>query len=156
MSLIRCYDDAGQAHPVAAEALQFSPAVYGIFIENNARVLLLSQPRSALYAPPGLLLAKDEQPTQAIRHYFRRLAGISPILGSLLLVEEQYRWLDGQGWRVAALYYGIKRPFSASIHLQPDTATGTVPEWVDLAALQRQQFQFGYKAIMAGIAQTHS
>lgn len=151
MSVVRCYDNDGQAHPVATEALQFSPAVYGIFIENS-RILLLRHPRSGLYSLPGRLLMLHEQPTQAIHHYFRQLAGISPVVGSLLLMEEHYRWLNGQGWRVAVLYYGVQRPFSASFHLQPDTATGAIPEWADLTDLQRQQFLFGFQAVKAGSA----
>lgn len=151
MSLMRCYDDDGQAHLAAVESLQFSPAVYGIFIENT-RVLLLRQGPHGLYAPPGLLLPGHEQPGQALRHYFRRLTGLTPILGSLLLIEEQHRWLEGQGWRVAAMYYALQRPFTGSIHLNPDSATGAAPEWVELMALQRQQFQFGFQAVAAGIA----
>lgn len=150
MSLTRCYDDDGRAYLVAAESLQFSPAVYGIFIENN-RILLLRQAGAGLYTPPGLLLPDHEQPGQAIRRYFRRLTGMTPVLGSLLLVEEQYRWVTGQGWRLAVMYYALQRPFTATIHLNPETATGAAPEWVDLIDLQRRQFQFGFKAVAAGI-----
>lgn len=152
MSLTRCYDDDGQVYSVAAESLQFSPAVYGIFIENN-RVLLLRRANAGLYAPPGLLLPDHEEPGEAIRHYFRRLTGVSPILGALLLIQEQYRWLEGQGWRVAAMYYGLQRPFTASLHLNSDAVAGASPEWVELLALQRSQFQFGFKAVSAGITQ---
>jgi ADP-ribose pyrophosphatase YjhB (NUDIX family) len=153
MSLTRCYDDDGRVYLVADESLQFSPAVFGIFINENDRILLLRQANTGLYIPPGLLVPEHETPGQAIRHYFRRLTGVSPILGALLLIQEQYRWLEGQGWRVAAMYYGVQRPFTASLHLNPEAVTGASPEWVELLTLQRSQFQFGFNAVSAGIAQ---
>lgn len=151
MSEIQCYDDDGQAHITAAESLQFSPAVYGIFIEND-RLLLLSRKSTGLYAPPGCILTPNENPAQAIRHYFRRLANITPVLGPLLFIEDQCRWLDARAWQISALYYALERPFTASIHLNESVETEATPEWIDLFDLQRSRFQFGFKAVAAGVS----
>lgn len=150
MSAIHCYDDDGQVHVVDAESLQFCPAVYGIFIEND-RLLLLVQSKSRLFAPPGCLLTPNESPAQAIRHYFRRLVDITPELGPLLFLEDQYRWLDGRPWHISAMYYALARPFTASIRLNETMATDAAPEWVDLLDLERRQFLFGFKAVVAGV-----
>lgn len=153
MSVVRCYDDEGTAHDVAVDSLGFSPAVYGIFIENE-RLLLLANGRTGLCAPPGCILTANEAPTQAIRHYFRRLTGITPQLGPLLLLEDQFRWLDGRAWRIAAMYFAVSRPFTASLHFDETLDPDITPQWVDLFDLQRNQFLFGLKAVVAGAARS--
>jgi len=154
MSPIHCYDDNGQSHVVGAESLHFSPAVYGIFIEND-RILLLSRGSTRLYTPPGCFLTPNEIPVQSIRHYFRRLVDITPVLGPLLFIEDQYRWLDGRAWQISALYYALERPFTASLHLNETLEPDHTPQWVDLFDLQRSQFLFGYKAVTAGASRLH-
>lgn len=151
MSAIRCYDEYGLAHLIDADSLNFTPAVYAVFIENG-RILLLNHKQSNLYTPPGLLVPPQDLPDQAIRHYLRRLVGFTPALGALLLVEEQYRVLKGDGWQLAALYYEVKRPFTESIHLNEELEPLATLQWVDLEALVLSQFQFGYQAVMAGAA----
>jgi ADP-ribose pyrophosphatase YjhB (NUDIX family) len=151
MSTVHCYDDDGLVHEVSSDSLAFSPAVYGIFIEND-RLLLLSRNSTSLYTPPGCLLQANEVPTQAVRHYFRRLVGFTPALGSLLFVEDQYRWFDGRAWLVSALYYAVERPFTDSIHINETLEPEHTAVWVDLLDLQRSQFQFGFKAATAGIS----
>jgi ADP-ribose pyrophosphatase YjhB (NUDIX family) len=152
MSVVCCYDEDGQLHLVAPDTLVFAPAVYGIFIEDQ-RILLLQQ-QNGLYAPPGRLVAFNESPNQVIRHYFRRLAEATLDLGPLLVVEEQYRWLNGRAHRITALYYGLERPSTASIRLNETLELPSRPLWVDLLTLQRHHFQFGFNAVMAGI--THN
>ncbi|MCB8984849.1 MAG: hypothetical protein H6659_13550 [Ardenticatenaceae bacterium] len=154
MSTIHCYDDDGQVHLVGAESLHFSPAVYGVFIEND-RLLLLAHQGSGLYTPPGCILTPNESPAQAIRHYFRRLVDITPELGPLLFIEDQYRWLDGRPWQITALYYALARPFTASIGLNESVEADAPPRWVDLFDLQRSQFLFGFKAVTAGVSRLH-
>ncbi|MBK8986967.1 MAG: hypothetical protein IPM39_12970 [Chloroflexi bacterium] len=151
MSSVHCFDNDGLIHLAAADSLAFASAVYGIFVEND-RLLLLSQKSTQLYAPPGCILTFHQVPTQAIRHYFRRLAAITPNLGPLLLLEDQYRWLDGRAWRIAAMYYAVSRPFTAAIYLNETLEPDATPTWIDPDALQRDQFLFGYKAVTAGIS----
>lgn len=149
MATIVCYDIYGNAVPVAPEAITFRPAVYGIFIENS-QILLQKQPQTELWHPPGVMLSASDTPTERIRHYFRQLAGLTPVIGSLLYVEDQY-FMDEQrrAWKLSVLYYGLQRPLtSATILAETEDTTRT--DWLPLADLQREQFQFGYEAVQAG------
>ncbi len=147
MTMVQIFNDQGQAQAVASKDLVFRPAVYGIFIELD-QVLLLRNPETQLLFPPGRIINENEEPTQAIRHYFRELANITPALGSLLFIETQYRQENDQAWQLSALYYAIERPSLASISFSEDTTLQ--PEWLPLNSLERTQFQFGYEAVQAG------
>lgn len=149
MATIVCYDIHGNAVPVAAESITFRPAVYGIFIENS-QVLLQKQPQTDLWHPPGTMLTTSNPPTQVIRHYFRQITGLTPVIGSLLYVEDQY-FLDEarRAWKLSAMYYGLERPLTTATSLTEEEET-TQTQWVPLADLQREQFQFGYEAVQAG------
>lgn len=147
MTMVQIFNAQGRAQTVAAKDLIFRPAVYGIFIELD-QVLLLRDLETQLLSPPGRIVNENEEPTQAIRHYFRELAAITPDLGSLLFIETQYRQENDQAWKLSALYYAIERPSLASISFSEDTTLQ--PEWVPLNSLERTQFQFGYEAVQAG------
>jgi ADP-ribose pyrophosphatase YjhB (NUDIX family) len=149
MATIVCFDIHGNTVPVAAESITFRPAVYGIFIENG-QVLLQKQPQTGLWHPPGMLLAASDTPTQVIRHYIRQIMGLTPVIGSLLFVEDQY-FIDEErrAWKLSAMYYGLERPLSSATALtESEEASHT--GWVPLADLKREQFQFGYEAVQAG------
>lgn len=148
MATIVCYDIYGNAVPATAESITFRPAVYGIFIENS-QILLQKQPQTGLWHPPGTILAASDTPTQVIRQYFRQLTGLTPVIGSLLYVEDQY-FIDEErrAWKLSALYYGLERPLTAATLTESEEASQI--EWVTLANLQREQFQFGYEAVQAG------
>ena len=149
MATTVCYDIHGNAVPVAPESITFRPAVYGIFIENS-QVLLQKQPQTGLWHPPGTMLAASDTPTQVIRHYLRQLTGLTPVIGSLLFVEDQY-FIDEErrAWKLSALYYGLERPLTTATALT-ESEEATQTDWVPLADLQREQFQFGYEAVQAG------
>lgn len=136
-----------QAAP--SESFNFRPAVYGILIEYD-QILLLRDPESQLFCPPGRIVAENEAPAQAVRHYFRRLAEMTPVLGPLLFVENQYRKENDTFWQLSVLYYAVERPSTASIRFAEDPEAKTQPEWVRLDSLDRTQFQFGYQAVQAG------
>lgn len=145
MATIICHDVHGKTVPVAPEALLFRPAVYGVFIENN-QVLLQKHADTNLWRPPGVLLADNETPSQAIRHTFRRLTSMTPRLGPMLYVEDQYLVDNEQrAWHLAVLYYALERPSTAA-----NLSDASKLEWVALETLQRQQMQFGYEAVQAG------
>jgi ADP-ribose pyrophosphatase YjhB (NUDIX family) len=149
MATVCCYDVYGNAVPVAPESIVFRPAVYGIFIENDY-ILLLRHPQSELWHPPGSVLASHETPTQAVRHYFRQLTGMTPILGPLLFVEDQYHVDDArQAWHLSVLYYALDRPVATAATLA-ELEGSVQPGWLPLAELKRNQMQFGYEAIQAG------
>ncbi len=149
MTTIQIFDAQGYAQAVSSEDLTFRPAVYGIFIELD-QILLLRNLKTQLLLPPGRIVAENEEPTQAIRHYFRELAGITPVLDSLLFIETQYRQENNQSWKLSALYFAIERPSLASIKFPEDKELQLQPEWLSLDSLNRTQFQFGYEAIQAG------
>jgi ADP-ribose pyrophosphatase YjhB (NUDIX family) len=149
MATIICYDVFGNAVPVAPEALTFRPAVNGIFIENN-QILLQKHPQTGLWHPPGSVLAENETPAQAIRHIFRDLTGMTPLLGPLLFVEDQYHIDDDRrAWCLSTLYYALERPMAAATLAEPDDSA-VQPDWVSLDDLARHQMQYGYEAILAG------
>ena len=150
MATIRCYDEDGRAFPVSPEAITFRPAVYGIFIENEA-VLLMRHPRTERWQPPGGILGDVDTPTQAVRHHFRNLTGITPVLGPLLCSEERYV-LDSErrAWHLSPLYYALERPpmtATTLAELSGEQETSRVP----LADLRREDMQFGYDAVQAAI-----
>lgn len=149
MATIICYDIHGNAVPVPAESITFRPAVYGIFIEND-QIMLQKQPQTGLWHPPGTMLADSDTPTQIIRHHFRQLVGLTPVVSSLLFVEDQY-FLDEErrAWKLSAMYYGLERPLTTATTLT-ESEEASQTQWVSLAELQREQFQFGYEAVQAG------
>lgn len=150
MTTIQIFDAKGHAQAVASEDLIFRPAVYGIFIEQD-QILLLRNLETQLLLPPGRIVAENEEPAQAIRHYFRKLAAITPRVGSLFFIENQYRQESNQFWQLSVLYYEVKRPSLASINFPNDENAQSQPEWLQLDSLERPQFQFGFEAIQAGI-----
>lgn len=149
MTTILCYDIEGNRVPVAAEAISFRPAVYGIFIEHD-QILLLRHRQSELLQPPGSILAAHETPTQVIRHHFRQLTSMTPLLGPLLFVEDQYRIVAEQAWHLSALYYALSRPTATATTLSATEEEPSYPVWVHLNNLRRNQMMFGYEAIRAG------
>lgn len=149
MKQIVCYDPEGKPVPVSADSLIFRPAVYGIFIENQ-QVLLIRDPDVDLWHPPGGILQPHEPPTQAVRHFFREVTGMTPKLGPLLHIEEKYRMDDeGQAWHLTMLFYALDRP-PATVATLTEIESTIQPDWVPLNELQREQLQLGYEAIEAG------
>ncbi len=149
MTTIQLFDAAGHAQAVSSEKLTFRPAVYAILIEHD-QVMLLRDRATQLLSPPGRIVAEHEAPTQAIRHYCRDVAGITPILGPLLFMENQYRSENGRFWQLSVLYYALERPATASINFAENPDSPLQPEWLPLDDLARTQFQFGYEAVQAG------
>ena len=145
MATIICYDIHGNGIPVAPETLNYRPAVYGLFIENN-QILLVKQAETGLWHPPGAVLNHHEIPTQAVRQAFRKVTGMTPALGPLLFVEDQY-FMDTErrAWHYSVMYYGLQRPSQATTFSDSDQV-----DWVRLSDLKREQMQFGYEAIQAG------
>lgn len=148
MNSIICYDWEGNAHSVAVEHVQFRPAVYGIFIEND-QVLLVRHPHTDRWQPPGGILRSDETPSQAVRHYFRQITGMTPRLGPLLSIDDQYLIDENeQAWHLSVLYYALDRP-EATVATLTEIESSAQPEWVHLAQLRREDLQLGYDAIEA-------
>lgn len=149
MKKIACYDLEGSTVLVAPDALIFRPAVYGIFIENQ-QVLLTRHPQTGLWQPPGGILQPHQPPTQAVRHFFRNVTGMTPQLGPLLHVEDDFRLdADGQAWHLTVLYYALDRP-EATVATLTELESAIQPDWVPLNECRRDQFQLGYDALEAG------
>jgi ADP-ribose pyrophosphatase YjhB (NUDIX family) len=145
---ILCYDQNGRSAAIPQDEIIFFPAAYGILIENN-QVLLQRHPVTDLWRLPGGILAGQETPGQAVRRHFRAVTGMSPLLGPLLHVEEQYLLeREGQGLHLSVLYYALERPAALVAGLinfdHPQR-----PEWIALDTVDRSQLQFGYEAIQA-------
>ncbi|MCA9925579.1 MAG: NUDIX domain-containing protein [Anaerolineales bacterium] len=153
MKTIDCYDLQGNPTPVSPDNLLFRPAVYGIFIENQ-QVLLIKHPITGLWQPPGGILKANEPPRQAVRHFFRDVAGMTPDLGPLLHVEDAYRIDEqGQAWHLTIMYYALERP-QATVATLTEIESAVQPDWVPLSECRREQFQLGYEAIEAGKLRT--
>jgi len=148
MKQIVCYDLEGNPTPISPDAIIFRPAVYGIFIENQ-QVLLTRHPQIGLWYPPGGILKAHEPPTQAVRHFFRERAGMTPRLGPMLHIEEKFRLDDeGQAWHLVMLYYALDRP-EATVATLTEIESAQQPDWVPLNELHREQLLLGYEAIEA-------
>jgi ADP-ribose pyrophosphatase YjhB (NUDIX family) len=145
--MIYCYDKAGEAIAVSPDAIIFRPAAYGILIENE-QILLVSDPDTSLWHPPGHILEAHETPTQALKHHLRQVVSLTPLIGPLLFVEDQYRIDEAdQAWHLSLLYYALDRPPYSAVTLG-EMETSEV-KWVRLAELERPNLQFGYEAIQA-------
>ncbi|MFO7540045.1 MAG: NUDIX domain-containing protein [Chloroflexota bacterium] len=147
MTMIYCYDRNGKAVMVPSDAVVFRPAAYGILIENE-QILLATDNHTGLWHPPGHILEPHETPTQALKHYLRHIAGLTPLIGPLLFVEDQYRVDEKeQAWHLSLLYYALDRPSYSTITLgEMETSEA---QWVRLSELKRPKLQFGYEAIQA-------
>ncbi len=148
MTTVDIFDVQGHLHAVPAKNILYRPAVYGIFIEQD-QILLLRDQSTDLLLVPGRHLEENEVPAQALRTYFREWAGITPLLGTLLFIENQYQQEAEQFLQLSALYYEVKRPSLASITF-PQKEGQYAPEWIQFDNVDRTQFQFGYEAIQAG------
>ncbi|PIE80435.1 MAG: hypothetical protein CSA11_08170 [Chloroflexi bacterium] len=148
MTTVDIFDAQGHLHAVPSQSISYRPAAYGIFIEHD-QILLLRDQETDLLLVPGRHLAENEVPAQILRTYFQEWAGITPRLGALLFIENQYQQEDGQFWQFSALYYEVKRASLASIAF-PHQAGQYSPEWLPLDNIDRKQFQFGYEAVQAG------
>jgi ADP-ribose pyrophosphatase YjhB (NUDIX family) len=149
MNILCCYDDWGNAVEIASEKVSFRPAVYGILIERE-QVLLQRHLRTDLWQPPGLILHSNQPPSLAIRQRFRRITGLSLVLGPLLFVEDQYR-VDGpeSAWHLSLLYYALERPQVGRVAPTVLPADDQ-PQMIPIDKIQREQMQFGFDAIQAG------
>lgn len=148
MSTVVCYDIYGTSHHVSTADMRFSPAAYGIFIEND-QLLLIKNRQTALWQLPGGRLAAHETPTLAVRFFVRRVTGITPTLRGLVHIEDRFVLDEAQqAWRLSCLYYALQRP-SAPTPAMYDMDGSTPATWLPLAQLQRESLQFGYKAIRA-------
>jgi ADP-ribose pyrophosphatase YjhB (NUDIX family) len=148
MSAVCCYDVRANPVYVSPEAVAFSPAVYGIFIEGR-KVLLSIHPQTDLWHPPGCLLGPRETPVQAIRRHFHAMTGFLPQMGPVIHVEDQFRIdEEGQAWHLSILYYALDRPLGRVISMSPEL--GKQAEMVAVDELKRSQMQFGYEAVQAG------
>lgn len=127
--------------------LQYSPAVYGVLVEES-RTLLCLHPISSFYTFPGGRVTDGQTMEQAVRQRFRAATGITPYVQELLLVEEQFV-LDEeeQPWQLTLMYYRLSRPPVGHMGLI-DFENPAKPDWVPLKNLTRQQMQFGYDALL--------
>jgi ADP-ribose pyrophosphatase YjhB (NUDIX family) len=141
-----CFDDHGRATSVPPAEVTFCPAVYGILLENS-QVLLHPNSQTGLWLLPGGALDDHEQPAQALRRHFRSVSSVTPVTGSLLTIEQQYRIDEnGRAWHHPVFYFAVTRPPAGSRSLI-DFENPQQPEWVSLDALAPEQLQFGYDAI---------
>lgn len=148
MQTVRCYDAQGNAADVAVDQLEFTPAVYGIFIENE-QILLLRHPQTKRWVLPGAWLGVKETPHELLRRVFRQLLGITPEIGPLLFLEDRYELDRRQGWHVATLYHAVERPTTA-VAAPVQMRQNSIASWLPLNQVQRHEMQFGYEAIQAG------
>lgn len=149
--MIHCYDALGNVVPVPDDSVQFRPAVYGILIDEYEQVLLLRHPQTNLWQPPGSILDPQETPKQAVRVYFRRITGITPNVGSLLLVEDQYHITqDEKAWHLSMMYYAMEKPTLTTTTMGESSDPDIDTRWVPMAELDRTKLQFGWEAILAG------
>lgn len=144
--VIYCCDDYGQLFAVPPADLLFSPAVYGIFMENK-QVLLQSNRDTGRKHLPGGLVDRLQAPEQAMRQYFREATGMMPVIQSLIMVDDRYYYDGESGYRLSVLYYLLEQPGSGRLTNLIDFGNEARPEWVSLSELQRQDMQFGYDAI---------
>lgn len=150
---VYCCDLQGNLLPVSRTQLKFSPAVYGVLIENN-RVLLQVEPISQLFSPPGGRVAAEQTPAQAIRQHFRAATGITPEVGQVLLIQDEYRFDEHrQPWHLAVMYFALTRPSVGRSSLI-DFDNPAKPEWLVLDHLTRPQLLFGYDAIQMAYQHT--
>jgi ADP-ribose pyrophosphatase YjhB (NUDIX family) len=146
-------DGHGRVHLVPRHTIQYSPAVYGILVEEN-RTLLCTHPTSGFYQFPGGHVALGQTVEQAMRQQFRTATGITPYVGQLLLTEEMWLWDETSGaWNLTHLYYRLSRPPIGHMGLI-DFENPAKPDWVPLPQLQRTQLQFGYDALQLALKQT--
>lgn len=150
MTTIVCYDPHGQPVPVAAHTLTFSPAAYGIFIENN-EILLLNDVPNGWLTWPGAVLQVGERPYHVVSRVYHLLTGVVPLVGPLVFMEDLYQVDDnGRAWHLLAMFYWLERPSATSFSLSPATAN-LQPQMIPVDFIQRSQLQFGYQALQAGL-----
>lgn len=146
--MIYCLDPHGTAVPVSPTALEFAPAVYGILIDEYNQVLLQQHPTTELLSPPGGVLGPQETPAQAVRGHIRRLTGLTPRVGDLLLTEDLYQINeDEHPYHLAAMYYALERPHMSVAPTETEEAADV--RWISIADLERTQMWFGYDAVQA-------
>jgi ADP-ribose pyrophosphatase YjhB (NUDIX family) len=152
MTTTVCYDPNGQPMVVTTQALMFSPAAYGIFVENND-VLLLRDTKTDLFVWPGAILQVGERPLQVVSRMYHLLTGVVPVVESLACMEDLYQ-VDGSGqaWHLSAMFYWLERPSATSLALTV-VDSAFLPQMIPVVSIQRSQLQFGYQALQ--VARQH-
>lgn len=150
MTTTVCYDPNGQPMVVATHSLTFSPAAYGIFVEDH-EVLLLQDTKTDLFAWPGAVLQVGERPLQVVSRIYHLLTGVVPVVESLACMEDLYQ-VDGSGraWHLSAMFYWLERPSATSLALTK-VDPNLLPQMIPAASVQRSQLQFGYQALQVAL-----
>ncbi len=140
-------DNHGRVQFVPQASVRYSPAVYGVLVEEN-RALLCVHSVSGFYLFPGGRVTTGQTVEEAVRQRFRAATGITPYVQGLLLVEEALV-LDEESrpWHLTLLYYRLSRPPVGQMGLI-DFENSAKPDWVPLNQLERNQMQFGYDALL--------
>lgn len=150
MTTIVCYDPHGQPVLAAANTLTFSPAAYGIFIDNHD-ILLIKDAANGWMTWPGAVLQVGERPCHVISRTYHQLTGIIPVVGPLLFMEDLYQVdSNGRAWHISAMFYWVERPSATAISLNIIDANHQ-PQMITADLVQRSQLQFGYQALQAGL-----
>lgn len=146
--MIPCFTAYGQLVPAAK--ITFRPAVYGILLDEYQQVFLARAPGELFWTLPGGMLQPHQTPQAAVRYYFRQAAGITPLVDSLLFVDEQYHYMgENTASHVVAFYYQLRRPTATAVSLAEVDEATIEGRWFPLADLSRQELHFGFEAIRA-------
>ena len=151
-NIVTCCDIHGRLVAVPSQNIRKQPAVYGI-LTSGAQVLLQKHPETGNLLLPGGFIDSNHSPEQALREIFHSITGFFSQIKEVVMFDEELRYINGNGYRLAIMYYRLEPPRVAPGQISFDELEADlVPRWVPLASLKRTEMQFGYDAIQLCIS----
>jgi 8-oxo-dGTP pyrophosphatase MutT (NUDIX family) len=146
--MVRCQSFFGNWLDVPIEKLSFRSSVYAVMVLEG-KVLLLTNHNNGLFTFPGGGVDLGETLENALRRELIEETGLEVEIGGLLHVAEQFFYYDplDKAFQAYMFYYSCRPTTTQIAPHQVEFDESEFPRWVDLAALNREQFQYGNREI---------
>lgn len=142
METVVCRNAKGEAKEVAVSGLSWRPSVYGVFIKDNA-VLLVGQHGDG-YDFPGGGIDLGETIEQAFVRETKEETGLTATIGDLLLVRDDFfiHPTNKKTFATICLYYAgdIIGEHVTHNYIEADTTYAGKAEWISLESIESLKF----------------
>ena len=148
-----CKSPDGKTREVLRSRLIFRPSVYGIIVSNGKLLVTLSRTTGKWKLPGGGISLGEPMKATLHRELFEE-CGIKIQIEKQAFFKEDLFCFDGQyaAWQAHLFFYFVT-PLSLEVTNQ-NNVTGDEsdhPQWMEIASLKPQDFQFAGEEIMKTI-----
>lgn len=138
---IRCHNLQGQEVEVAVDAIQYRPAVYGLFVEDG-KLLVYRSPNSGTLMLPGGQVEQGERVIEALHREVLEEVGMEISQADFFYADDDFYYHEKkkQAYQMFCYYYlcGLKRD-DENIIVHNGAEVADV-QWVPLSTLRTEDF----------------